>query len=74
MVGPWGLEPQTSSVSRTRSNQLSYGPKSKLDYHEKRRTQAAEILQINRGAEIAHQKYMRCGKSAGQQKFTHAKK
>jgi hypothetical protein len=26
MVGPWGLEPQTSSVSRTRSNQLSYGP------------------------------------------------
>ena len=30
MVGPWGLEPQTSSVSRTRSNQLSYGPESKL--------------------------------------------
>jgi hypothetical protein len=26
MVGPCGLEPQTSSVSRTRSNQLSYGP------------------------------------------------
>ena len=25
MVGPWGLEPQTSTVS-TRSNQLSYGP------------------------------------------------
>src|SRR5579864_1151070 len=30
MVGPCGLEPQTSSVSRTRSNQLSYGPKSFL--------------------------------------------
>jgi hypothetical protein len=26
MVGSCGLEPQTSSVSRTRSNQLSYGP------------------------------------------------
>jgi hypothetical protein len=26
MVGPCGLEPQTSSVSRMRSNQLSYGP------------------------------------------------
>lgn len=26
VVGPCGLEPQTSSVSRTRSNQLSYGP------------------------------------------------
>src|SRR5215469_3602577 len=27
MVGPGGLEPLTSSVSRKRSNQLSYGPK-----------------------------------------------
>src|SRR5215470_17663525 len=26
MVGPNGLEPSTSSVSRKRSNQLSYGP------------------------------------------------
>src|SRR5215469_13246055 len=26
MVGPCGLEPQTSTVSRERSNQLSYGP------------------------------------------------
>ena len=26
MVGPCGLEPQTSSVSGKRSNQLSYGP------------------------------------------------
>jgi hypothetical protein len=34
MVGPCGLEPQTSSVSRTRSNQLSYGPRILLVYHE----------------------------------------
>gem|GEM_PF-2731267 len=27
MVGPNGLEPSTSSVSRKRSNQLSYGPR-----------------------------------------------
>ena len=26
LVGPNGLEPSTSSVSRKRSNQLSYGP------------------------------------------------
>ena len=26
VVGPGGLEPLTSSVSRKRSNQLSYGP------------------------------------------------
>jgi hypothetical protein len=27
MVGPRGIEPLTSSLSGTRSNQLSYGPK-----------------------------------------------
>ena len=32
MVGPGGLEPLTSSVSRKRSNQLSYGPISVNDY------------------------------------------
>src|SRR5262249_52408531 len=30
LVGPNGLEPSTSSVSRKRSNQLSYGPARKL--------------------------------------------
>jgi integrase len=33
MVGPCGLEPQTSSVSRKRSNQLSYGPVTFQEYH-----------------------------------------
>ena len=32
MVDPCGLEPQTSSVSRKRSNQLSYGSISVNDY------------------------------------------
>src|ERR1700686_1641703 len=33
MVGSWGLEPQTSTVSRWRSNQLSYEPRRTLVYH-----------------------------------------
>src|SRR5947209_3911805 len=30
VVGPNGLEPSTSSVSRKRSNQLSYGPRYRM--------------------------------------------
>lgn len=45
MVGPCGLEPQTSSVSRTRSNQLSYGP---LAFGAKRPTQAIRPQNSNR--------------------------
>src|ERR1017187_2290761 len=33
MVGTWGLEPQTSTVSRQRSNQLSYAPTRQRFYH-----------------------------------------
>ena len=35
MVGPNGLEPSTSSVSRKRSNQLSYGPAAYSDSNKK---------------------------------------
>ena len=37
MVGPCRLELQTSSVSRKRSNQLSYGPKGREFEYSNRR-------------------------------------
>ena len=40
MVGPGGLEPLTSSVSRKRSNQLSYGPEFPSVYHDSRPSEA----------------------------------
>src|SRR5215471_18660833 len=40
MVGPGGLEPLTSSVSRKRSNQLSYGPEFPSVYHDSRLSEA----------------------------------
>src|SRR5215472_13044473 len=44
MVGPGGLEPLTSSVSRKRSNQLSYGP---LAYGAKFLLQAIRLQNSN---------------------------
>ncbi len=47
MVGPGGLEPLTSSVSRKRSNQLSYGPVRKVDLHSNLRpSQAANLYAL----------------------------
>ena len=33
MVGPTGIEPATSAMSRQRSNQLSYGPKEECEIY-----------------------------------------
>ncbi len=51
MVGPCGLEPQTSSVSRKRSSQLSYGPMDQnILAHARRGELADEVFIPTRGS------------------------
>ena len=63
MVGVTGIEPVTSSLSGTRSNQLSYTPRENLEF----RRQKAEVLYppFHPSSFILHTSYLDLVEAAG---------
>ncbi len=47
VVGPTGIEPATSAMSRQRSNQLSYGPKEECEIYTSEAAGASPIALDN---------------------------